>query len=522
VAVPATAVVEMALGVADALRKKGDFPAAIQQYGDLIVLYEEGRLAGAPEERVVAAYLGFARANMSLADYDAADKLLAIAAARFTDPELHMERAVVLDDLGRIDEARSEYVNAEPGYRKLALGSQDPDVLKRYGRVLSGLERYDEAKRQFELALELYQDRGGLGSEDAELLSNLGFVLDELDRHADAVAAYERSLGKRPEDYVALYNRAVVLDNMGDATRAEAAYRAALEKYPNDSDCNAGLGWVLDKLKRFIEARASCQKALQLQETNASALLGLGYAEHHLGKSDAAEQAYRASMAQDPSNPDTCANLAALLLELDRVEEAYPLIVRAVKLSAPKDPEWPVFSTQAAIEVKVADKYHDDSLYRDAIEDVKRANRGRATKPDGEDPERATLELTLSNALTSLGDFSKARAALRRASRAAPTSPDGLKAAINLRRLNDRLRLTFQAPRWLGYVLTPLALLAIAYGVVVQGLKFDSTSFVGFVMGMLFVIFAAFSLPAITRLKIGPAEFDKSSGSAGLSSMDKS
>lgn len=521
-AVLAPPTVERMLEAAEALRKAGDFAAAIKHYGELIVAYQRGRLAGARDDRVVAAYLGFARANMSLANYDAADKALAIAAARFTNPELHMQRAVVLDDLGRLDEARAEYVSAEPGYRKLAQSSQDPDVLRRFGRILSGLERRDEAKEQFGRALELYQDRGGLESKDADLLSNLGFVLDELDRHADAVTAYERSLGIRPDDYVALYNRAVVLDNMGDATGAEAAYRAALEKYPNDSDCNAGLGWVLDKLKRFIEARASCQKALQLQETNASALLGLGYAEHHLGNSDAAEQAYRASMAQDPSNPDTCANLAALLLELDRVEEAYPLITQAVKLSVPKDPEWHVFSTQAAIEVKMADRYHDDSLYGDAIEDVKRANGGRARKPDGEDPERATLELTLSNALTSLGEFSKARAALRRACAAAPKSPDGLKAAINLRRLNDRLRLTFQAPRWLGWVLSPLALLAIAYGVFVQGLKFDSGSFVGFVMGMLFVIFAAFSLPAITRLKIGPAEFDKSSGSSGLSSMDKS
>jgi tetratricopeptide (TPR) repeat protein len=279
---------------------------------------------------------------------------------------------------------------------------------------------------------------------------------------------------------------------------------------------------VLDKLRRFIEARAACQKALEIDEKNASALLGLAYAQHHLGQSDDAARNYRASMAQDPSNADTFANLATLLLELDRVEEAYPLIMKAVSLSQPGEPGWQVFSTQAAIEVKIADKYHDDSLYRDAIHDVERANRRRKQGSRGQDPDGATLELTLSSALTSLGEFSAAKAALQRAVDAAPRSAAGLKAAINLRRLNDRLRLTFQVPRRLGWVLSPLAVAAIAYGLFIQHLRLDSTGFVGFVMGMLFVIFAAFSLPAITRLKIGPAEFEKSSGSPTLSSMDKS
>lgn len=518
-AVRAPADIAAKLETAEGLRKSGDFAGALLKFGEIVIAYEANQLPGVPETTIVQAYVGFARSAVALARYQPADTALEKAASRFDDPELHARRGFLLDDLGRHEAACDEYARAEPQSRQLAASTTDPEVVRRYGRLLNGLGRRDEAHRQFEGARKLYEAAGGLRSHDPDFLSGFAYVLDELNAHSEAVDAYARALNVRPGDYIALYNKAVVLDNLADPKRAEEAYRAALKFYPDDSDCNAGLGWVLGKLGRYVEARISCEKALTSEATNAAALLGLGFAQAHLGERDKAEQAYRESLDLDPHNADTLCNLAGLLNDLDRPEEAEPPINEAVEL----DPTWQARATQAAIEVRLADKYHDDDLYRDAIDHVRLALQARKVRPAGEDPEGAKLELVLSSALVSLGEYSSARAALTRARKmTSPTSGVGLKATRNLRRLQDSLRATIQVPRWVAWVVSALAVVSVVYGIAFQGLRLDSAGFVGFVLGMVFVIFAAFCFPAITRLKIGPAELEKASGVPILSGMDKS
>ncbi len=96
-------------------------------------------------------------------------------------------------------------------------------------------------------------------------------------------------------------------------------------------------------------------------------------------------------------------------------------------------------------------------------------------------------------------------------------------AARNLRRVTDRLRRGFEVPSWIAYVLSGLALVGLGYAIsLMERAKLDSLGFAGFVLGMLFVIFAALSLPSITKLKIGPAELEKSSGIMTPPQIEKS
>jgi len=498
-----------ALEEAEDLLKHGQFEQAASQFQRIVDANGE-----------LAAYIGLVRSRVEFADYSEAEDVLRKAAGRWpADPRVHAQLGFLLDDLGRHSDASREFVQAEPGYQQLARTTMDPEVVQLYARVLTGLGRQADAKKEFSRAKTLYEAAGALQADDPDVLSGFAFVLDELDQHAEAVAVYNKVIARRPS-YIALFNKAVVLDNMGDYVKAETAYRDALERFPDDPDCNAGLGNVLGKLGRYIEAESYCREALNKEKANSDALAGLGFALQHLGREQEAEEAYRASLSVAPDAPETLSNLASLLNDRDRPEDAQPLILRALNDKR----TWQSVGTLAAIEVKLADKFRDDQLYEDVIDHVKEAFTMLPT--DLKDRERdgaARLHVHLASAQVSLGNYSSAKAALQQAVKTAPpNSVVGLKAARNLRRLHDSLRRTVRIPPVLTWLVSAGALIGILYGLFVQQLRLDSTGFVGFVLGMLFVIFAAFSLPAITRLKIGPAEFEKASGIPTLPPLEKS
>ena len=466
------------------------------------------------------AYIGLVRCCTQLAAYDEALEVLGRALTKWPeDPVLHARRGFVLDELGRRGDATEEYVQADHGYHEKATDTTDPDFVQQYGILLSRLGRKADARECYKRAKSLFESSGGINSNDPDLVSGLAFVLDELDLHSEALLAYDRVIAMRPGDLVALFNKALILDNSGRYADAEAAYRATLARFPDDPDCNAGLGHALGKLERYVEAEIYCRKALNKQETHSDAHEALGFALQSLGRYKDAELEYRASLGIAPNAPDTLNNLAHLLNEAGRPEEAQAYVVRALETKR----TWQSLGTQAAIEVKLADKFHDDELYRDVIDHVKEALMMLPTDLTISERDYAgRLYVNLASAEASLGNFSSAKKAYRRAIQEAPTnSVVGQKAARNLRRLHDALRSTVRVPRWLAWPISAGAVVGIIYGLLVQHLSLDSAGFVGFVMGMFFVIFAAFSLAAITKLKMGPAEFETAAGIPTVPQLEK-
>lgn len=468
-------------------------------------------------------YVGLAQSLIDQRRYSEAEARLHDAlAVNPQDPEALAQLAFLLEDLGRSQEARDAYVKAEAAYRQLtATGSTDPDAYRNLGRVLDGLGRSSEGEAAFGRAQALYQLALESNPNDTDLLAGLGYVLDELGRRDEALKAYEKVIQLDPDDRFAKFDKAVVLDNMGRYKEAEAAYREANPPNDDDPDCYSALGWVLSKLGRYGEAEGACRRALELRANHSEALAGLGFALEHLGRTPEAEAAYRQSLGWAPNAPEALCNLAHLLNANDRPEEAELLCRRGLE----RDKTWQAFGTLASIHVKLADKYHDSDLYGDAIDEIKQAFKlfQGPTEDRGRD-DAAGLHLQLGNAEISLGNYPSGRAALRKALRTAssPNSSVAILAQRNLRRLRDRLRSNVQVPVWVGYAVSLLAILGILYGLLVQRQKLDSAGFVGFVMGMLFVIFAAFSLPAITHLKIGPAELEKPSGITTPPQIEKS
>lgn len=156
----------------------------------------------------------------------------------------------------------------------------------------------------------------------------------------------------RPADPTTTALRAAVqLEDQGKLGLAAHAYREILEKNPKST-----IAWT-----------------------------NLGNAEMRLGRNAAAEEAFRKALELEPESADTLNNLAWLLYEEKRVDEAEPFARKAAQAQAPD--AWMRLDTLARILVARGNCDEAKTAFRDAIKAV----------PDSRATERAEIEAAASN-----------------------------------------------------------------------------------------------------------------------------
>lgn len=156
----------------------------------------------------------------------------------------------------------------------------------------------------------------------------------------------------RPGDPVAPALRAAVqLEEDGKLALAAHAYREILEKHPTST-----LAWT-----------------------------NLGNAEQQLGRRAAAEEAFRTAIELQPDAADALNNLAWLLYESKRYDEAEPLARKAVITKAPD--AWMRLDTLARILAARGNCDEAEMTFRQALEQV----------PAARTAERAEIEAAASN-----------------------------------------------------------------------------------------------------------------------------
>ena len=89
---------------------------------------------------------------------------------------------------------------------------------------------------------------------------------------------------------------------------------------------------------RFAEAERGCRAALKLLPENADALYLLGLAEVQLGTAAAGLARIEAAVAQDPARIDRACGFAAVLVRLQKLDEAVAVLGQAVR-RAPENAE---------------------------------------------------------------------------------------------------------------------------------------------------------------------------------------
>ncbi len=166
-----------------------------------------------------------------------------------------------LEEFGRAVELNTEYAEA---HLNRAL-------------VLNDLARFDEARQAFELAGELDRWPGDplpaeVGNRIAMGHAELGDLYMEAEQSAAAADEYGRALEVRP-GFVDVRSRlAKALLAMGEVERAVEELNAVLQAQPSYLDARLRMGGALRRLGRVDEAVSEWRRCLEIEPQNARAL----------------------------------------------------------------------------------------------------------------------------------------------------------------------------------------------------------------------------------------------------------
>ena len=171
---------------------------------------------------------------------------------------------------------------------------QNPFYFSNLGNALQAQGKLDEAVAAYRRAI-------GIKPDYAEAHSNLGNALTNQGKLDEAIAAYRRAIGIKPDYAEAHSNLGNALTNQGKLDEAIAAYRRAIGIKPDYAEAHSNLGNALTNQGKLDEAVAAYRRAIGIKPDYAEAHSNLGNALRDQGKLDEAIAAYRQAIASTPT-----------------------------------------------------------------------------------------------------------------------------------------------------------------------------------------------------------------------------
>ena len=184
------------------------------------------------------------------------------------------------------------------------------------------LAKIAHEQREFEAAIERYQQFLEIVPDHAPTHFYLGVVLEELGRTELAIGHYEKSVGIDAGD-------AAAHSRLGDACSKLRRWEEAIESYqqvlssrPEDVGTMFKLGNAFREFQRWLDSIAIYERATTLQPDNAEAHRYLGVAQQKLGQTAKAIKSYERTLDLRPDSAGVRIDLARILRKLGRAEEA--------------------------------------------------------------------------------------------------------------------------------------------------------------------------------------------------------
>lgn len=212
------------------------------------------------------------------------------------------------------------------------------------GVALAGMGRADEARKHFELAIELAPD-------EANYRLNLAILLSSSDP-TRAELLFKESASLNPNNPTAHLALGQIAASRGDAAHAESLFRTALRAKPELPSSYFGLGHLQIERGQIDDAINTINKGLVLNPRDPDGQLALARAFFARGSRDFARQALSNALALDGSHPGALLIGTRLALNEGRVGEADGLIKR-LRRQRPTDPE--VISLDADVARAIGD-----------------------------------------------------------------------------------------------------------------------------------------------------------------------
>lgn len=154
----------------------------------------------------------------------------------------------------------------------------------------------------FPIAAASYERVVAVAPEDWESWNNLGNARRSAGDFEGAVAALQRAAEISPDSPPVRLNHALAVASTGKIAEAETLLRGIAEAFPHDVKALAELHALYKAQARDEEALEAIAAAVQRQPGDIEMLLGLASHQLSLLNTAAAEQAYRRSLAIDPTS----------------------------------------------------------------------------------------------------------------------------------------------------------------------------------------------------------------------------
>lgn len=232
---------------------------------------------------------------------DAGAEWIGRAVQQARKAEYLLSLAMVLEQQGRLEEARQRYSQA------LSLRPDDAGLWNHLGNLLWQLGRKDDAAQHLQQALKL-------NPQYWEAAHNCGMLLLELGRHAEAVKCFDAA-EKLNSTSAALYQmRAVCLTAVSRFEDAEADYEKSIALDPSLAETHNNLGLLHWRFDRLEQAFACFDRALALRPDFHAVLNNKAVVLLHLQLLDEAFATLQRSLAAAPNDAQTLFYLATLQL----------------------------------------------------------------------------------------------------------------------------------------------------------------------------------------------------------------
>ena len=218
-------------------------------------------------------------------------------------------------------------------------GTAEPGAFDFYEQGLGylrgdGLHNIEQAIELFRRALAKDQNYplayAGLGEAYAaryELTRDPQWVQPALENGQKAT----RLNGRLPQTYATM---GLIYRMTGHSDQALKAFQQAIQVQPGCTACYYQLGVTYGQRGEWADAERSFRAVVRQEHGNLLGYSGLGWTAHAQGNLAMAAQMYEKALALAPDRARSAANLGGVYTEMERFEEAVPLLQKSVAAGA--------------------------------------------------------------------------------------------------------------------------------------------------------------------------------------------